>query len=175
MISTLPTAEAQAILDNAGFLHLYGKDDYLYISDIPRRVSSAELQTKRNILTEHGFTHTIHSDRLLLIDLSPERWENILQAYPKATLDSFPNDDTVFPVYALIRLLYKHPSPLHLQPLSPIRTVLKCLNQTACLLALMQPLYQQCAIRLRDHQPLPTALADILYSWLKEQKEEERL
>ena len=173
MTHPLPTGEVQAILgrDN-GFLRLYGQDSFLYISDAPRRVASGRLHTMQKAMREQGFVTQITENNLLLIDLQPIRWRMLLAAFPRFGIEPFPQDDRLLAVYALARLLSRHPSPLEQQPMEPVRAVLKRYGQTDSLPAIAPRLIGLCAERLRRKQPLPSALADVLYTWLEEQKEE---
>ena len=169
----LPTRELQAILGrNNGFLRLYGQDSFLYISDAPRKAASETLQILQNTMRERGFVSQISENNLLLIDLQPIRWRMLLSTFPCFGVEPFPRDDRLLAVYALARLLSRHPSPLEIQPLEPVRAVLKRYDQPNTLPALVPRLISQCAERLRRKQPLPSALADVLFTWLKEQKEE---
>ncbi len=170
----LPTREVQAILgSNNGFLRLYGQDDFVYISDAPRRAASETIRDMQKTMREQGFVSHIDESNLLLIDLEPIRWRMLLEVFPRFGVEPFPQDDRWLEVYALARLLARHPSPIDRQPMEPVRAVLKRYDRKNSLPALMPQLISQCAERLRRKLPLPSVLADVLYTWLKEQKEEE--
>jgi hypothetical protein len=77
-------------------------------------------------------------------------------------------------VYAFMRLLKRHPSDFDWQPMDMIRAVFKRYHGKDGLPALAPGLLSRCAERLRRNAPLPSALADVLYSWLTEQTEEAR-
>lgn len=172
MKSPLPTQEVQAILGKYGFVRLYGQEEFLYISDAPRRVASETILLIQKTMQEQGFTTAIGETNLLLIDLQPDRWETLFNAFPHTESFSMPEEERLLGVYALARLLARHPAPLNRQPMVPFRAVLKRYDAADGLPALAPRLQEQCAQWLRQSMPLPAALADVLFTWLQEQKEE---
>jgi len=151
------------------------QEDSLYISDAPRRVASDTLIQFHKTMQEQGFSTQINPQNLLLIDLQPIRWRMLLGTFPHFGVEPFPQEDRLLDVYALARLLTRHPSPFEQQPLPFIRAVLKRYDRIDSLPALAPLLHSRCAERLRRNQPLPSALADVLYTWLEEQKEEKHV
>lgn len=174
MKNPLPAEELRNMLGSNGFLRLYGQDQFLYVSDAPRRVSRETLARLQYTMRETGFTAETGPSDLLLIDLQPSRWERLLRSFSHAEAALFPGDGRLLDVYALMRLLMRHPSAFELQPMDPVRAVMKRYTQRDGLPALAPLLIAQCAERLRRKAPLPTALADVLYSWILEQNEEAR-
>jgi len=175
MRNPLPVQELQEILGTNGFLHLYGQDQVLFVSDAPRRISQEALARIRRTMTAQGFTAQISPSNLLLIDLQPGRWERLLCSFPHAEAVSVPADDRWLDVYALARLLMRHPSALENQPMEMIRAVFKRYARKDGLPVLTPLLLSQCAQKIRCREPLPSALADILVFWLTEQKKEARI
>ena len=175
MRNPLPVQELRDILGENGFLRLYGTDDAIFISDVPRRVNAEVLTHIRHMMQEQGFTVQITTGNLLLMDLSQARWEQLLSSFQNAKPIPFPDDDRLTDVYTLIRLLMRHPSALQEQPKELIRAALKRYPEKDGFPKLAPLLLEQCAIRLRHHAPLPSALADVMYTWLMEQQEEARI
>ena len=175
MNNPLPVRELQELLGDSGFLRLYGPDQCLFVSDAPRRISGEVLAHLRERLTAQGFTAHINASGLLLIDLQPGRWERLLRSFPHSEALRIPSDDGLLPVYALARLLIRHPATLENQPMDMIRAALKQYAKKDGLPVLSPRQLKQCARKLRGREPLPSALADVLGSWLTEQNEEARI
>lgn len=174
MRDPLPAEELRNMLGRNGFLRLHGQDRFLYVSDAPRRVPPKTLAQLQYTMREAGFAVETAPSNLLLIDLQPYRWEELLNSFPSAEAAAFPGDDRLLDVYALVRLLKRHPSALEVQPMDMIRAVFKNYRGKDGLPVLAPKLLSQCAERLRRNAPLPSALADVLISWISEQKEEAR-
>ena len=174
MRDPLPAEELRNILGPNGFLRLYGQDRFLYVSDAPRRVPRETLARLQYTMRETGFAVETGPSDLLLIDLQPSRWERLLSSFPLAEAAPFPDDGRLLDVYALMRLLMRHPSAFELQPMDPVRAVLKRYSLRDGLPALAPRLIAQCAQRLRRKAPLPSALANVLFTWIAEQNEEAR-
>jgi hypothetical protein len=174
MRDPLPAEELRNMLGRNGFLRLHGQDRFLFVSDAPRRVPREALAQLQHTMREAGFAVETDPSDLLLIDLRPSRWEELLGSFPHAEASAFPDDGRLLDVYALMRLLKRHPSALELQPMDMIRAVFKNYHGRDGLPSLAPKLLSRCAERLRRNAPLPSALADVLYSWLAEQKEEAR-
>jgi len=174
MSNPLPVREIRGIIGDKGFLRLYGQDTFLYVSDLPRRVPADALVSIRQSLHDHGFLGRINSAGLLLIDLRPARWEAFLDAFPSAGETPFPHNESLHGVYALARLLSRHPSEFALQPADMVRAVLKRYAVKDELAKLAPRLHASCAERLRRGQPLPSALAKVLFFWLGEQSDKLR-
>ena len=174
MRDPLPAEELRTIIGQNGFLRLYGQDQFLYVSDAPRRVSPETMARMRDTMREAGFAVETDPSSLLLIDLQPCRWKALLSSFPNAGAAAFPDDDRLLDVYAFMRLLRRHPSDSDRQPMEMIRAVLKRYCGPDGLPALAPGLLSRCAEKRRQNAPLPSALANVLYSWLTEQKEEAR-
>ncbi len=174
MRNPLPAEELRNILGSNGFLRLYGQDRFLYVSDAPRRAPRETLAQLQYTMRETGFTVETGPSGLLLIDLQPSRWERLLRSFPHAETAPFPGDGRLLDVYELMRLLRRHPSAFERQPMDPIRAVLKRYTRRDGLPALAPRLTAQCAEWLRQKAPLPSALADVLFTWISEQNEEAR-
>lgn len=169
MRNPLPVREIREILGDQGFLRLYGQDQFLYISDAPRMVSGDTLTRMQNTMRERGFIVQTDPSDLLLIDLRPERWEALLNTFQSAAAAAFPQDERLIGVYALARLVSRHPSDFARQPMDMIRSVLKQYGIKDGLPTLAPKLYTRCAEKLRRGEPLPSALANALSTWLYEQ------
>ena len=174
MKNPLPAQELREILAGKGFLRLYGQDSFVYVSDVARRVSAGELKSIMETMRERGFSLQISHAGLLLIDLLPERWEALFRSFQPVEPAPFPTVDLQIDVYALARLLGRHPSPFSRQPMELVRAMLKRFHGASGLPALARGMLGQCAQRLRRGEPLPSALADGLTVWLADQPWEVR-
>ncbi|MBE0600668.1 MAG: hypothetical protein IH607_02705, partial [Firmicutes bacterium] len=146
----LPVGEIRKLLGEHGFLRLYGQDTHLFVSDIPRRVSGDELLPVRHALSANGFLETLDPGGLLLIDLQSERWEALLGRFQPVKPAPFPQQKPLLPVYALARLLSRHPATLERQPMDMLRAALKRYTQTDGLTQLAPQLHARCAELLRQ-------------------------
>ncbi len=169
MRNPLPVGEIRKLLGERGFLRLYGHDTYLFVSDIPRRVSQDELSLVRHALSANGFLETLDPSGLLLIDLRPARWKALLERFQSVKPASFPQDETLHGVYALAKLLSRHPAALELQPMDMLRAALKRYTDKDGLKILAPELHARCAQLLRQGKALPSALENVFYVWLTEQ------
>ena len=169
MRNPLPVGEIRKLLGEHGFLRLYGQDTHLFVSDIPRRVSADELTLVRHVLLANGFTETLNSGDLLLIDLQPARWKALLEAFKPVAPATFPQNETLQGVYALSRLLKRHPAALEAQPMELLRAALKRYAEKDGLQTLAPQLHTRCAELLRQGKALPSALENVFYVWLTEQ------
>ena len=169
MSDPLPVQEIRDIIGDHGFLRLYGQDTFLFVSDLPRRVSAQELSAIRQSLRERGFETQVDSTNLLLIDLQPERWQILLNTFQGAKAVPFPRNDALHGVYALARLLGRHPAALAQQPMELLRAAFKRYNGKDGLPKLAPSLQARCAQLLRQGKPLPSALQNVLYVWLAKQ------
>lgn len=168
MRNPLPTEEIRELLKDRGFLRLYGQDTHLFVSDMPRRVSQDEFSFVRQALAEHGFTAATTPGGLLLIDLQPARWKAMLESFRPTGPVPFPQDETLHGIYALSRLLSRHPAALKRQPMDMLRAALKRYAEKDGLAQLAPRLHARCAELLREGKPLPSALTNVLYIWLTE-------
>jgi hypothetical protein len=168
MKNPLPTEEIRELLGDRGFLRLYGQDTHYFISDIPRRVAGDELAPVLQALIGGGFTGTPDPGGLLLIDMQPERWKALLKPFRAAGPAAFPQDETLHGVYALARLLWRHPAAFELQPMDMLRAALKRYAEKDGLKMLAPRLHARCAELLRQGKPLPSALAGVLTVWLND-------
>jgi len=189
--------ECRALLSLPGkpfFLRRCFGDGFLFVSDLPRRVSHEALMPVLLSLKSSGFAGIfVPNEALLYVDATLALYEALLGDLPGAPdALSLPRDDALYPVYALCRLLLLHPTPLHQQPLGPLRWALKWAQAeldftppapgpgplkaspsaggveatSARLPVQISRLHQQCAARLRLRQPLPCAAGQVLASWL---------
>jgi hypothetical protein len=175
MNNPLPVRELREILGEKGFLRLYGQEQGLFVSDAARRSSVQELAHIRGQLIAQGFTAQTNPSGLLLINLQPGRWERLLRSFPHSESFRIPTDEGLLPVYALARLLIRHPAALENQPMDMIRAAFKRYAKKDGLPVLAPLLIAQCAQKIRRREPLPSSLADVLGSWLTEQNEEARI
>ena len=175
MNSPLPVQELRRILNGRGFLRLHGQDQTVFVSDAPRRLALDALAEIRLTMETRGFCSRVSPSGLLWVDLHPLRWEALLYAYRPAAALPFPDRVALMDVYELTRLLLRHPSPFHEQPMEPIRAMLKSVGRKNGPERLAPAMLKQCAERLRRKAPLPSALAGILQTWLAEPVEEARL
>lgn len=109
-----------------------------------------------------------HARNLLFINPTAEMLERLFDRYPKAP-PSLPKEQAFHPAYALCSLLFLHPSPVPLQPLSPIYRVLKLMDAAPCELFLrtIPEIHANCAMRLRQQSPLPSLMGPLLANWLQ--------
>ncbi|MFH1512255.1 MAG: hypothetical protein ABIG45_02755 [Bacillota bacterium] len=174
MRNPLPAQELRRILGKQGFLRLYGQDQTLYVSDAPRRVPKETLERIQHTMREHGFAAETDSANLLCIDLQPARWKELLYSFPHLGGVPFPDDERLHVVYALARLLSRHPAEFELQPMELIRAALKQYGRKDGLIALAPQMLARCAEKLRRGEPLPSGLSHVLDTWLSEWAEEAR-
>ncbi len=175
MRNPLPAQELRRILGKQGFLRLCGQDRYLFVSDAPRRVSKETLERIQHTMREHGFSAETDSANLLCIDLQPARWRELLDSFPRVVGMPFPDDERLHGVYALARLLSRHPAEFELQPMELIRMALKQYGRKDGLIALAPRMHARCAEKLRRGEPLPSGLSHVFYTWLGERTEEARI
>lgn len=175
MTDPLPVREIREIIGDKAFVRLYGQDTFLYISDAPRRMGGEELHRIIKLLHEGGWITRVDSSGLLLIDLAPARWEALLGSFPVALPVAFPQNEALHGVYALARLLQKHPAGFAVQPMEWIRGAMKRLTVKGGLIAYAPQMQEACAALLRLGQPLPSALENVFNAWLTEQSGEVRI
>jgi hypothetical protein len=168
MRDPLPVREIREILGDKGFLRLYGQDTFLFVSDLPRRVSPDALAAAGKSLRECGFIAQVDLHKLLLIDMQPARWKALLESFQAAEATPFPQDETLHRVYALARLLMRHPSDFARQPMDMIRAAMKQYASEEGLPKFAPQLHARCAEKLRRGDALPSALAKVLFAWLGE-------
>ena len=168
MRNPLPVQEIREVLGEKGFLRLYGQDTFLYVSDIPRRASAQALVSICQSFQERGFVTQVDSKNLLLIDLQPMQWNALLHSFGSAKQTTIPQNETLHGVYALARLLMRHPADLQEQPMEMIRAVFKQYSNEGKLQILAPVLHALCAKKLRNGQALPAALAQVLFTWLSQ-------
>ena len=168
MTNPLPVQEIRAILQDQAFVRLYGQDTFLYISDAPRRMPGDTLIRILQAMDSRDWIAEIDSSNLLLIDLKPGRWKALLDSFPYTDLVPIPQNEALHGVYALARLLAKHPSPFEAQPMEWIRGAMKRLAVKGGLQEYALQLHTACAAMLRSKKPLPSALANVFNAWLAE-------
>lgn len=168
-------SKAYAILsawsDRTFFLHKCQQSHSLWVSDLPRQLPAPAMQSAIRVLEANGFLCENHLPaHLLWMDISPSQYEALLAPLPQRPA-ALPIQDALHPAYALCRFLFLHPFALAVQPLSPLRDVLKA-GDAASLrncLSLIPPLHQQCAAWLREGRPLPHAVGSVLSAWLEDE------
>ncbi len=150
------------------FLRRSRDDDALWVSDQPRRVRDAgTLEKLACELAEIGIVcRTDEATRLWRMDLSDEAYAELADKLPR-TPPKFPDNDRLLDAYALCRLLLGKPSPIGIQPLCPLRAVLKRFDGNAApMLALISSLHESCAELIRRKMPLPSAAGGVLALWI---------
>ncbi|MBQ8080895.1 MAG: hypothetical protein IJ240_03250, partial [Clostridia bacterium] len=115
--------ELRSLMGSIGFLRLDRDDRFLFISDLPRRKQFfSETQAA---LEQNGFTACIDPALLLHIDLTEARWRRLMTAAPAQKLwycFSYPTLSTQ------ARIWIERETPVHLQPILPLRMTLKLLD-----------------------------------------------
>ncbi len=152
--------------DTRCFLHRSEDDCSLFVSDLPRRVTDAALNDTLLALDRAGYKAWVRQG-LVHVDASLPKWETVLSPLPLQP-PPLPHNDLLHPAYALCRLLLLHPAELNLQPLGPLREMVKWadpLTLKPCLTHIPK-LHEHCALLLRQGQPLPHAAGRVLAAWL---------
>lgn len=154
------------------FLYLSKSQDSLFISDAPRHMPAARLPLAMGLLEESGFHCRLLPRGLLSLDPSLDQYRALLQSLPLLP-PSLPKNNSLHPAYALCRLLLGHPTCLSLQPLAPLRQLLKASRfmpyakqASHPMLTGIPKLHSQCAAWLRQGMPLPQAAGQVLSAWL---------
>ncbi len=165
-------AQCRALCAIAGpghFLRRSGSDDFLFVSDLPRHAPAQKPEAALAALARAGFV-CHEAGGLLFLDASLERYEGLLGQLP-LTPPSLPVDEALHPAYALCSLLLAHPAPLALQPLAPLRRVLKLTEapSPAPMLQAVAALHQEAALALRQRRPLAHGAGQVLAAWLRGQ------
>ena len=150
-------------------LRISRDDDSLWVCDLPRRLPEEELQRIAKVLADNGYTvqHDQHS-HLWKIDLpvTDFLYQHCSQLPP------IPRKDSLHVVYALLRLMADHPSPVEEQPLHLLRAALKVTAQPSWENALaVQRLHQQCAALLNRRKPLPAAASAALAQYIRKEEQ----
>lgn len=165
------SAVYQALLAQARrpcFLRLCDQPSALWVTDFPR--GNADTAPARAALEALDCTCT-ESRGLWYIDWTTERWRRELERLPD-TLPPFPAEGALHLAYALCRLWLAHPSEWNDQPMEAIRRIWQLTQKPrTVLLKAIPALLGESALRLREHQPLPSYGARILAQWLMEQEE----
>ena len=174
MRTPLPQTEARVLLGGGCFLRRADTDAALFITDAPRRLTAAALADRERSLAEAGFRCYATHGGLWTVDPDERRWQSILRPYADVPPAGFPTDEAFWEVYALARLLRAHPSPWEGQPREPLRGLVKRYGQRAEMLLYAPALLAECAVRLRQHQALPSAGAPLLDAWLSDHEKGER-
>lgn len=150
------------------FLRLCDQPCALWVTDFPR--GNKDTSQARDALNELDCTCT-ESRGLWYIDWKRERWRREVEHLPDA-LPPFPADEPLHPAYALCRLWLAHPAPWEDQPMDMLRRTWQLAQKPqSILLKAIPALLGESALRLREHQPLPSYGAHILAQWLMEQEE----
>ena len=173
MTSQLSQAQLAQVLGSGCFVKRNARDNSLFISDAPRRLSPANLVQAEDALLHAGFTVHAGRDKLWLIDWTLERWHGWMARYAEVPPSTLPTQEARLEVYALERLLRAHPTAVEAQPLWMLRAMLKRVDRPGALAAVAPQLLKHCAQRLRLHQPLPSGGAGLLAAWLQACGEED--
>jgi len=164
----LPQKELAALLGDGCFLRRAKDDGALFVTDAPRRFAPEKLSAVEAALKARGFCCSLTPRALWRVDLAQARYVNLFTAYRYAEPPPFPADERLMRVYALARLLAAHPAPWEEQPPELLRALLKRCGRPAELLQIAPRVLETCARSLREHRPLPSAAAGMLYQWLTE-------
>ena len=153
------------------FLRLNGKDDALWVSDLPRL--SGQTERAEDALGALGIVCRLEPcSRLWRMDWTAQRYAMALEGLP-ARPPGLPKDASLHPAYALCRLMLLHFAPLDRQPMDLVRRVFKlCEGPRGVLLNAVPGLHAECAALLRHREALPHAAGRVLAEWLEEQAEE---
>ncbi len=173
MIMMEESASIAAMLGCGGFVRRNTEDCSLWISDAPRRLEKAQLISAMAALEGEGYTVWRTSRQMLAIDWNEVRWQAWVDETTTVVDVPFPQDDCIFPVFALTRLLKAHPYAWHAQPKTLIRCLLKNMQNRNQLITCAKAIHQQCAVRLRRGDALPSAVAGVLTQWLLAYAKEE--
>lgn len=137
-------------------LRLSRDDDALFVTDLPRREPDG--REKAAALSGAGFS-VREKDGLWLIDPDDALWRAVIRQAPDEPL--LIRADTPAQLAFLAVRLCRDPVPEHLQPVRPLRLLLKCidLKQADRFAQRMPPLL---AGYLRARRPLPRAAGQYL-------------
>lgn len=150
------------------FLRLCDQPSALWVTDFPR--GNADAAPARDALDALDCICT-ESRGLWYIDWKRERWRRELERLPDP-LPAFPAEEALHPAYALCRLWLAHPAQWEDQPMDMLRRTWQLTQKPrSVLLKAVPSLLGESALRLREHQLLPSYGARILAQWLTEQEE----
>ena len=148
----------------AGFLRRDTGEDFLFVSDYPRRNDAAEETTEK--LKSAGFT-VFEEKGLAHLDGTPEKYFSLISGFP-APKAVTPTEDNVR-LYALALRLTRVGISGEGQPLPLIRLTLKCLDagDEDGLLLRLPPLL---AVAQRTHRPLPAFAGCLIFHYLSDKE-----
>lgn len=146
-------------------LRVCSSSDALWVCDLPRRLENAE--GAKQYLTTLSVRCAEEKDGLWRLDWTADKYRQLSQALPTIA-PPLPKAAELHEAYALCRLLLAHPTPVEAQPLEPVRQVLKLSHQPpAKRQCIIGSLMDDCAVRLRQHQPLSAIAGGLLANWLQ--------
>ena len=165
MILTL-RRELSVLFGGGCMVKTSSNDKAMFVTDAPRHLTAQELCDAEASLLEKGFLCSNAGNDLWNVDPDEARWQAMM-ADAKIVKDCpFPDEDCLHELYSVARMLEAHPSPWPLQPREPFRAILKRYHRPTELLRYAPILHQQCAVLLREHRALPSALAGLLFCWI---------
>lgn len=138
----------------------------LLISDYPRHGDEKSVEEK---IGAAGFSVSV-SNGLALIDALPERYNALLSGLAEEA--PFVPPEELRYLYALSMHLQKEHTPSAMQPLAPVRFVLKAL-EAGDFDALNEKLPPIIALLQRQHQPLPSGAGTLILRAIREKGEKE--
>ena len=144
-------------LDAPCMLRVCREDDCLFVTDFPGRFPERAGE-KKTALEEAGFD-VRPSGRLWWIDPGRAMWDAFIESFPREELPD--PMDVPLPLYSLARRLTGKPVPAAIQPLVPLRILLKAADagDAEKVIRLLPPVLSAC---LREKKPLPEAAGWVL-------------
>ncbi len=161
--------DSNALFERAGFpgcppfLRRADDDDFLLCSDAPRRLIDplhAALLFKKAGLT------LMERDGLWFLDARACDYGQ-LDASLTMDMPSMPTAEKYLGLWALVRMLHEHPSPVSCQPKWAVRRTVKTIEAgEKAILSLANSLPPHLAELLRRKEPLPYLSGKLLAHWL---------
>lgn len=171
-MTALNKAEIAVILGERVFVRISASEDALFVSDAPRRMTPNALETVSVALNGLGYSVWVLQNNMMAIDWDETRWVRWAESIAGESVDTFPTEPSLWPVYRLYRLLDAHPAPFAKQPRAPMRELLKRDDRPQEWAMRTHNIRRACAAMLRKHQPLPVAAKGLLAEWLSRAKGE---
>ena len=136
----------QAFLPGPCMLKTCRQEDWLFVSDVPRRQPAWKAQAPGWEIRE--------KDSLLFLDPDPSLWAAVIDSVPKESLPDITEANLLLRSLAL--RLTRAPVPAERQPILPLRILFKAVSSgdTGTVLRRLPPLLS--ALQ-REKQPLPEA------------------
>ncbi|HNW86554.1 MAG TPA: hypothetical protein PLP25_09525 [Candidatus Limiplasma sp.] len=166
-----PQAEVRAALGEGCFVKRSDDPAAFFISDAPRRFAADRLTQAEQALLQRGFTCAETPNALWRIDFTEARWQMLSERFGAVAPTAFPARESMHGVYALARLLRAHAAPWPAQPREMLRLMLQNWNQPVAMETQAARWTGDCAQRLRDRLPLPSAGAGILFAYIRREEE----